>query len=329
METEDIKFSAYTVRTPLLRTKENTQIPDVLMENTIRSLFKKVINSSDEERAFTAKNKKYAELSKLLKVNGEDVIEGYFITTTFGEVGQVYNTKTQEVTHDITREEGDKKNVYFYFNLKTGLLLVQEDESNVLTKDTLQKYFRLRQNLVKDLITKFNSSQSEYHLPPNSPLMLLEIVQPKDFLSEVRRCTTVKHITLEYSILNSDAKFISAINEYSTSNGLNDLGKISVKLENSNYGEYLHGYVPFLEYIVNNDEVEIAVYGSIGGVNRTIRKDGSKNTLFYHAKDVEILGDGNLRFEELLGEMHRTNHTEKIYKPFNSSDQKKIYQFTL
>ncbi|EQA3617622.1 hypothetical protein ACX1RF_002230 [Listeria monocytogenes] len=328
MKTKDIKFSAYTLTTPLLRVGGG-QMVDVFMPNIVRTFFKNLVQQDSSVRRLTFQEEKYAELMQLVDVNGQDVIEGYFNTTIYGEEEEIIDVTSSTVSYVKSKDEGNKNTVYFYLNLPKGLLLIQDDKSNVLTMENLSKYFKSKQFLVKEDIEKFNTAQKDFNLPPETQLMKLKLVSPKDFIGEVSKCSSVKHITLEYPMLSSNEEFVSTISEYAFSNGLNELGKISVKLENSNYGGYLHGSVPFLENVIIKDDIDIAVYGSIDGVSRTIRKNGSNKTLFFHAKDMEILSNGEVKFESLLQTMDTIGRKENLSLGFNPTDQQKINNYTI
>jgi hypothetical protein len=204
------RIFAYQICTPLLNRHTNSLDDKRYDHDRFEWLLNAISSQPANQRAMRFENKLIDMMYYHDSLEDANLIEGLFISTRYGELQDIIDVNTLTTTGNLQDHEGVKNEISFVLCKKTGLLLVQSDSARVVTRNTLDKYFSNKVQLINNIISEFNHNNDPLHIVDNMFFTIQTIVSD-DFFKKIRQLARIKEakvfITLKESKNNAAVEY--------------------------------------------------------------------------------------------------------------------------
>jgi len=225
-----IKIFAYELSTPKFNYEKQHLQEGRYDHAHFEKLLSAIIELNTQNRPLHLDGK-FITLEYYKNSDDTDIIEGAFTSAKYGQIPDWVHSRTlrrRKSGKDI--EEGEESRTHFIIDKKTGLFLLQSDTERIVSRNSIDKYFRHHSTLINDFIKEYNiENTNKFEIYPKMFYRLVTVISD-DFYKDIDKLSRIKKGTLEVDVnqdINNDA--------------LNAIKKQSAKIGNvENVGYVVH-----------------------------------------------------------------------------------------
>ncbi|OHR73701.1 hypothetical protein HMPREF3291_18425 [Bacillus sp. HMSC76G11] len=297
MQKKWVRILNYQIYTPKLNTSRGVYQEERFDSAHFISLLNFIIGLPIQDRLLDSGDK-FMTLEGFGVSDDADFYEGHFTTARYGEVNNLVHRRTfVKRQSDKTIDEGDENNIYFVIENSTGKLFLQGDSKRLVTRSSIDKYFRTFLGRFESQIEEFNRQLHPLLITPRN-LYTINTVFSEEFFSEINNLVRIKRTTMKIKYnQDTNSEVVNAIR--SGSEGVQGADEIEYSIVNKERGGGMKKVIQFLRNLEEREKYEniIVVGNEQSGRNKAIKLED-------HPKDfsiqVSVNTNGIISFQELI-----------------------------
>lgn len=224
---------------------------------------------------------KFMVLEEFEQIN-EDFYVGKFISGRYGQITDYRHRRTfARRASNKTLDEGEENSTYFVLQISTGKLFLQSDGQRLVTKNSIDKYFRSKLDLFEQRISDINRQISPLIITPKN-LYVIRTIVSDSFIREITTLVRIKKVTFkvkfDVDMNNSVMQAMRAQTE-----NIQHLDQFEYSIVNKQRGGGMRRVEDFLQYLEEMDKYENII---VEGPNNAGRTKAVK--LEEHAVDFDV-----------------------------------------
>ncbi|WP_374717484.1 hypothetical protein [Neobacillus sp.] len=270
MKQDFIKIQAFEISTPKFLGKSYD--PDRYDHEQIEYLIKKILKEPLKKRAFH-KNNKVINLLTCKDSDDQDFMEGTFSTARYGQEEEIIDVHEQNVAGNKPKNHGVKHELHFLLDKNTGLLLIQKDKNNVISRDMLHRYFNYHLALAEKYREAFNKINPNLKIIKRS-YVKVTTVPSQEFFEEIEKFALIKEafVIKDVDTDNITNEGLQYLRNQAIDNGVENFQTMKVSYMNNVKRSGIKHVKQFLKKLYEEEKYDnYGVTGTLeSGKNRTL-----------------------------------------------------------
>jgi hypothetical protein len=282
MEKKFVKVYCYQLYTPKLDVEKRVFIDDHYEADHFEQ-FLSLLQKQDLDTIGWDNQGKFMVLENCEISDDNDFIEGFFTSGRYGQVAD-YRHRTTFVKRksNKTRDEGEENVIHFIIERKTGKLFLQSDGQKLVTKNSVDLYFRSKLELFESKIKAINKTILPLMITEGKTFFIIKTIYTADFFNEIRKLLRIKKATFQIGFdVDVDNEIVKAMRE--KIGDVKGADQFHYSIVNKERGGGMNRVEDFIKYHEELDKYENII---VEGPNQAGRTKAVK--LEDHAKDFDV-----------------------------------------